>query len=189
MNEKPIWDYLSAKIRNPYGVAGLMGNLYAESSLNPVKGNNVKKKTGLTDIEYTAVTDANRNDNFATDGIAYGLAQWCYHTRKLALLKMAREQGKSVGDLTLQLDYLWYELNQYKTVLNTLYSAKSVKEASDIVMLKYERPANTSDAAKDKRCQYGMKYFQMFSDNVTAKLSKKSAKELLVKLDNALKRK
>ena len=31
--EKPIWDYLLKKIGNAYGVAGLIGNLYAESSL------------------------------------------------------------------------------------------------------------------------------------------------------------
>lgn len=34
-NEKHIWDVLYAKIGNSYGVAGLMGNLYAESGLQP----------------------------------------------------------------------------------------------------------------------------------------------------------
>lgn len=34
-NEKAIWDYLYGKIGNAYGVAGLMGNLYAESALRP----------------------------------------------------------------------------------------------------------------------------------------------------------
>ena len=33
--EKTIWDYLIGKINNPYGVAALMGNLYAESALRP----------------------------------------------------------------------------------------------------------------------------------------------------------
>ena len=31
--EKQIWDLLMKKIENPYGVAGIMGNLYAESSM------------------------------------------------------------------------------------------------------------------------------------------------------------
>lgn len=34
-NEKIIWDYLKSQIKNDYGVAGVMGNLYAESVLNP----------------------------------------------------------------------------------------------------------------------------------------------------------
>lgn len=34
-NEQKIWNYLKSKLNNDYGVAGLMGNLYAESGLNP----------------------------------------------------------------------------------------------------------------------------------------------------------
>ena len=30
-DEKIIWDYFMIKIKNAYGVAGLMGNLYTES--------------------------------------------------------------------------------------------------------------------------------------------------------------
>ena len=33
---KKIWDYLIGKIGNEYGVAGLVGNLYAESGLFPL---------------------------------------------------------------------------------------------------------------------------------------------------------
>ena len=32
-DEDHIWEVLYARIGNPYGVAGLMGNLYAELSL------------------------------------------------------------------------------------------------------------------------------------------------------------
>lgn len=35
MNEKAIWDFLKKQGLNNYGIAGLMGNLYAESALNP----------------------------------------------------------------------------------------------------------------------------------------------------------
>lgn len=34
-NEQKIWSFLMGKIGNAYGVAGLMGNLNAESALNP----------------------------------------------------------------------------------------------------------------------------------------------------------
>lgn len=37
-------------IKNPYGVAGLMGNLYAESALSPINlQNSYEKKLGYTD--------------------------------------------------------------------------------------------------------------------------------------------
>ena len=34
--EEKIWNFLKEKIINEYGAAGLMGNLYAESGLNPL---------------------------------------------------------------------------------------------------------------------------------------------------------
>jgi hypothetical protein len=33
--EKKIWDFLTKEGFNSFGVAGLMGNLYAESGLRP----------------------------------------------------------------------------------------------------------------------------------------------------------
>ena len=179
-NEEIIWSYLYNKIKNPYGVAALMGNLFAESSLNPINANNIKKKLGLTNEEYTAIIDSNKNDNFITDGIAYGLAQWRYSTRKQGLLLLARQQNKSIGGLNLQLEYLWQELQKYKTVLNTLYTAKNIKEASDVVLLRYEKPANTSDKVKQKRASYGQKYFDKHYkiSNIAVSISMKTLEEL-----------
>ena len=34
--ERTIWNYFCCKGFSPAGVAGLMGNLYAESGLNPI---------------------------------------------------------------------------------------------------------------------------------------------------------
>ena len=177
-NEQLIWNYLYEKIRNVYGVAGLMGNLFAESSLNPLCANGVKK-LGLSYTEYTDIVDSHKNDNFITDGIAYGLAQWCYKTRKQGLLEMAKQRCCSIGDIGLQLDYLWHELQAYKTVLSMLYSAKTVKEASDIVMLKYEKPANKSDAAKQKRALRGELYLAKYGEKIIQfNIDVKTANEL-----------
>lgn len=184
MNEEKIWNFLYGKLKNPYGAAGLMGNLFAESSLNPVLANGVKKY-GLTNEQYTAITDVGVNDYFVTDKIAYGLAQWCYKTRKKALLEKARSQKKSVGNLDLQLDYLWEELQKYSTVLNVLYSAKSVREASDIVLLKYEKPANTSEAVRQKRTAYGQKYYDKYTD-IILNLNKLTATELTEALNKEI---
>ena len=186
-NESTIWNYLYGKIKNPFGVAALMGNLFAESSLNPICANGVKK-LGLTNTEYTNLSDAGSN-NFANDGIAYGLAQWCYHTRKEALLAYAKQHNKSVGDINLQLDYLWEELQKYKTVIKALLEATSIKDASDVVLLKYERPANKSDAVKTKRANYGQSYYNKFAsrnETVNITLKRSEANELYDKLKRNL---
>ena len=131
-NEKRIWDFLLERMGNPYGVAGLMGNLYAESALRPNNlQNTYEKKLNMTDDGYTQAVDNGSYTNFVKDAAGYGLAQWTYHTRKQNLLNFAKEKGVSIGDLEMQLEFLWKELGSYKTVLKTLLSATSVMEASD----------------------------------------------------------
>lgn len=163
-NEKRIWDFLLERMGNPYGVAGLMGNLYAESALRPNNlQNTYEKKLNMTDDGYTQAVDNGSYTNFVNDAAGYGLAQWTYHTRKQNLLNFAKEKGASIGDLEMQLEFLWKELGSYKTVLKTLLSATSVMEASDIVLLKYEKPKDQSDNAKAKRARYGQKYYDQFA--------------------------
>lgn len=184
-NEEIIWQFLNKKLSNPYGTAALMGNLFAESSLDPMKANGIKKY-GMTGKEYTEITDAGKNNNFITDGIAYGLAQWCFHTRKQALLEYARSTKRSVGDINMQLEYIWLELQSYKTVLNSLYSAKTIREASDVVLLRYEKPANKSEAVKEKRAKYGQKYFDKYN-SIKVNISKEYFNELFNALGDKLK--
>ena len=61
-NEKIIWDYLKANIGNEYGVAGLMGNLRAESALSPTNlQDSFNKAWNVTDEQFTQMVD-NRED-------------------------------------------------------------------------------------------------------------------------------
>jgi len=163
--EKTIWDFLYGKIGNAYGVAGMMGNLYAESGLRPNNlQNTYEKRLGLTDTEYTAAVDNGSYDNFVRDSAGYGLAQWTYWSRKQALQNFAKSEGKSIGDLTLQLDFLWKELSEsYKSVLATLKGATSVTEAATAVLTKYERPADQGEAVQAKRASYGQTYFDRYA--------------------------
>ena len=83
-----------------------MGNLYAESALNPKNlQNSYEKKLGHTDESYTAAVDNGTYGNFVRDRAGYGLAQWTYWSRKEALLAFARSKGRSIGDLEMQLDF------------------------------------------------------------------------------------
>jgi len=169
MNEKTIWDSLMSKVHNPYGVAAIMGNLMAESSLNPANA------TGRNKTEnYVSDADNGRID-FAYDGVAFGLVQWCYWSRKQGLLDFAKSRRKSVGDIHIQLDYMWEELQKYKTVLNAILNAENIRAASDTFMLKYEKPAGTGMAARKKRADYGQKFFSMFAARPSESLGGGSA--------------
>lgn len=168
MNEKYIWDTLISKIGNPFGVAGLMGNLYAESALNPKNvQNSFEKKTGYTDDTYTAAVDNGSYTNFVHDSAGYGLAQWTYWSRKEALLNFARTRDVSIGNLDMQLDFLWQELQAYTAVLKVLQTAKSVREASDAVLTQYERPTNQSETVQVKRAAYGQQFYDQFTGGDT----------------------
>ena len=144
MTEAVIWRYFRGKGLADCGTAGLMGDLYAESGLRPNNlQNTFEKKLGLSDAEYTARVDSGAYANFVRDGAGYGLAQWTYWSRKESLLNYAQAAGKSIGDLEMQLDFLWEELNKgYRGLVNTLASAKSVRAASDAVLTQFERPAD-----------------------------------------------
>lgn len=163
-NEKAIWNFLIGKGMNAYAAAGIMGNIYAESAFNPRNlQNSYEKKIGLTDEEYTAAVDAGTYTNFAKDCAGYGLAQWTYHTRKQGLLSKAKAAGKSVGDLNIQLSFLWEELQGYKKVMQQLKAAGSVAEAASAFMIGFERPADQSATAQKKRASYGQKYFDKYA--------------------------
>lgn len=163
-NEKVIWNFLIGKGLNAYAAAGIMGNIYAESAFNPRNlQNSYEKKIGLTDEEYTAAVDAGTYTNFAKDCAGYGLAQWTYHTRKQGLLSKAKAAGKSVGDLNIQLSFLWEELQGYKKVMQQLKAAGSVAEAASAFMIGFERPADQSATAQKKRASYGQKYFDKYA--------------------------
>lgn len=164
-NEERIWNYLVGKGLSKAGAAGLMGNLYAESALNPRNlQNSYEKKLGHTDSSYTAAVDNGSYKNFVRDSAGYGLAQWTYWSRKQNMLEFARAAGKSIGDLKMQLDFLFKELNEgYKSVLTVLKTATTVKAASDSVLLNYERPADQSNAVKAKRAGYGQTYYDKYA--------------------------
>ena len=162
---KVIWDFFKSQGLNDYGIAGLMGNLYAESGLKPTNlQNTFEKKLGYTDAEYTAAVDQKLYTNFVNDSAGYGLAQWTYYSRKQNMLTFHTKKGKSIGDLNTQLEFLVHELTtSYKSsVWEVLKSAKSILEASNAVLLKFERPADQSTAVQNKRASFGQEYYNKY---------------------------
>lgn len=84
---KVMWNYFKSKGLNDFGVAGLMGNLYAESGLKACNlQNTYEKKLGMSDAEYTVAVDTGVYTNFVNDSAGYGLAQWTYWSLKRDML-------------------------------------------------------------------------------------------------------
>ncbi len=168
MNEATIWRFLKSQGITDAGAAGLMGNLFAESGLNPKNLQNTYETTlGYTDETYTAAVDSGKYTNFIYDRAGYGLAQWTHWSRKQALLAFCKAVSSSIGDINAQLRFLIKELSEsFQGILVTLMSATSVHEASDAVLLQFERPAGKDNlAVQARRTEYAQKYYDMFASD------------------------
>ncbi len=165
-NARRIWDRLISAGLAEAGAAGLMGNLYAESGLRPDNlQNTYEKKLGYSDADYTAAVDCGAYGGFVSDGAGYGLAQWTYPSRKAALLACVKAQGRSVGDLDAQVGYLLQELQSlFPAVLDKLRTTSSVREASDCVLLQFERPADQSADNCARRAGFGQEFYERFAE-------------------------
>ena len=171
-NAKTIWDRLYTAIQNPYGVAGVMGNFYAESALKSTNlQNTYEKSLDMTDEEYTKAVDNGSYTNFVNDKAGYGLFQATFWSIKESLLNYANSKGASIGDRDMQVDWFLQAMkNDYKSIWTVLTTAKTVREASDAVLLKFERPADQSEAVQVKRAGFGQIYFDKYADKQPAKV-------------------
>lgn len=187
-NERKIWSYLMQEIANPFGVAGLMGNIKAESNFNPCNlQNSYEKKLGYTDDTYTQVVDNGEytRDQFCNDRAGYGLCQWTYWSRKQALYDTLKRYDASIGDLFSQLSFMIDELRSYR-LLDKLKIAKSVKEASDLILTQYEKPADQSESAKKRRAEMGQTIYNNNVDMSVSEPQRKNISECFTNLVHAL---
>lgn len=172
-NEEKIWNFLSEKIGNAYGVASMMGNLSAESNLNPCNMENYyESRLGFTDDTYVKAVDNGTytKDQFVYDKCGFGLSQTTFWSRKKALYEYAKSKGTSIGDLEAQLEFLYQELStSYKSVLSTLKNATSVLEASNAVLFKFENPADQSVSVQNYRASLGQKFYDKYAGKNVAK--------------------
>ena len=202
-----VWNYLKSAGLTDAGIAGLMGNLYAESGIksniierdainkyknkyhityddasyttaidrglqNNVKGGpneNLSPKQGIvSEYEFTHMpweTSNKKADGTYFGQNGYGLVQWTTAARKQGLYDLARSKGRSISDKAMQLEYLVYELqNKYPAVYNTLKNTNSLQEASNIVLEKFESPANWQSHSALRK-SYGETYYSHFTTN------------------------
>lgn len=169
---KKIWDKLKSSGFTDVMAAGLMGNIYAESHFasNNLQ-NSYEKKLGMSDEKYTSMVN-NRTyseKQFVNDKAGYGLAQWTYWARKQALYNYTIHSGFKIDDLDRQLSFLVNELTiNYKGAFELLKKAKTVQEASNVILMQYEKPADQGAAVQKRRAEYAQVYYDKFSNKEVA---------------------
>ena len=196
--EKRAYKKFTSAGMTPEGACALIGNIEAESDgfyANRVEYLCIRrlKENGknYTDDTYTAAVDSGAisKEEFLNPlpgrQYGYGYAQWTSPGRKAGLYDLAKQRGVSIADEDMQLDYLLQELeSNYRSVLAVLKSTESIREASDIVLKKFEQPANTSESVCTGRAARGQKFYDNYVKedikvSVTAKSVIKIAKTFL----------
>lgn len=125
--------------------AGLIGNMTAESSLDPT----------------TSIIDSN--------GLrSIGIAQW---NGERADKLEAYLKSKGINDLSdsrsfgAQLEYAIKELKEdFPDVWADLQNAKTVQEASDIILTRWEKPEDQSQSVKDYRAGLANQAYTAYSE-------------------------
>lgn len=148
-NAEKIWNFFIGRGLTPPQVAGIMGNLQAESGLNPRR------------IQSTPTPSGDRDAPIRGKG--FGLAQWTFADRQIPLEQLAQSKGVVPGDLGVQLEYLMIEFEgKYKAVYDEIRASNDVNRVSDIFMTKFERPADQSEAKKEGRRVLGRNFLAKY---------------------------
>lgn len=164
------------------GAIGMLGNLQGEASdFDPmsVEGmsdpNSYLRRIGLTEAEYTRRAEAGvptyDGKYFSKDSKGYGIVQWTYWVRKQGLLDYAKEIGKPLGNLDVQITYMLKELTEHYTpTWQVLMSTDSIAKAVNICVTNYEKPTNQADAI-NRRTAYANAWAKLIPDGDAAEPS------------------
>ena len=170
MSKESIWRFLKHKGFSDVAAAAIMGNMEAESGCVSYRLQGDFGKNFQKSKDYTAQVDAGKicRRAFACEGPGgggYGLCQWTYPPRKEGLYDLAQQQGLSIGDEFLQVEWLTRELwqDEYGIVRDVLAKSVSIRESSDVLVKVYLRPADQSEAVLKKRAELGREFYQKFS--------------------------
>ena len=152
-NETRIWEILR-KDFTQIATAAIIGNLISESALRPDNVQNSYEGKLGNDKTYTERVDSGvyGREKFSKDSAGYGLAQWTHHSRKGALWDYLKlEKNVSIGDLDGQAEFITLEIKSNAKLYNDLNACTQLRQATEIILKRYERPADQSAANVDRR--------------------------------------
>lgn len=142
----------------------LLANLQAESALKPNNLEDTKNRSlGMTDEQYTAAVDNGSYRNFVNDSCGYGLAQWTYWPRKQNLLAFAQGQMKSIGDLGMQIVFLFKEMQEsFPAIWSAMKSGHDLEFLTRELLYKWENP-DGKESKMQTRLGYAEGWYQKYS--------------------------
>lgn len=115
-NAERAFNYFVDKGLTEQQAAGIVGNLMVESGVDPT----ISQHGG---------------------GPGRGIAQWTVGARWTGVEQLAAQTGRSSGDLGVQLDFIWQELNSTESgALSALRQTSTAADAARVFSDKYERP-------------------------------------------------
>lgn len=134
-----VWNYLIKKGLTQEQVAGIMGNMEAESAMKP----SAEQFPG--------------NPNYG----GKGLVQW--DDRKYNLYNYAKNRGTSWTDLNTQLDFMWHELMTTESyAYSKLIASTTVKSAALNFHRYFERSADDPQR-EARRVTYAQQYYDKYA--------------------------
>lgn len=165
--EKKLWDRLKSAGFTDIMTAAVMGNIYDESHFfsNNLQ-NSFEKRFNMNDEAYTSMINNNLypEKSFVNDKAGYGLGQWTYWSRKQALYDYTIKCGFAIDDFDRQVSFLINELSiNYKGAFKMLKEAKSIQEASNIVLTQYEKPADQGPNVQKRRAEYAQTFYNKYA--------------------------
>ena len=162
MSDQTIYNALRSGGLSRTGVCAMMGNMNAESALIST---NVEDRCTMGDFDYTYAVDNGTysEQSFIHDSYGYGLCQWTSWDRKEGLFHMAKSEGVSIGDETMQCKFCLYELQtQYPSLFSYLCKTENLAESAKRICSEFERPSVNNYADRINAAQ---KYFNLLAAN------------------------
>ena len=163
-NAKLIWSILVGDL-GEVATAGIMGNLRKESII--LYG--FQKQSDYSQSRKPSINYANGVSNgtiasntFIHDSIGFGLAQWTYYSLKEDLYNYWKEAStvNSIGNTKMQAQFLlWHLKHKYQGVYNNLLQADGVRDATNIFLDQYERPADP-ESTREERYNYAVEIYE-----------------------------
>lgn len=159
-----VWSYLLKKFNNnEYGVAGIMGNMYAESIIySNRKQNDNAIPPGSASTSYTSgINNKTISKNtFVNDGVGYGLVQFTFWTLKEQLYNATVAKGIDVSDYKVQIKTMRNQMTS--SLIQAIEDATEIETPTKKFLHEYENPAEQGPSVEQLRISYATEIYTHF---------------------------
>lgn len=169
-----IWNRLT-QVFTEQATAGLMGNLWAESTCTPYACQPSRPKSVcliyIDNVDNGVITETqfvnggcSSTGGYTSTQLGFGLAQWTETSRKQDFYTYMKSNSVSIGDLDKQLDFIIDELSRkFPSIYSLMQTTTSIYEVSDLILEQFENPADQSEAVHLLRRQYSQQVFDIYA--------------------------